>query len=59
VKQKEFRRWLEARGATFVEGGRHTKVKLNGKTTTIPRHYSHDIDESLRKLVIKQLGIKE
>ncbi|MCL2872438.1 MAG: type II toxin-antitoxin system HicA family toxin [Betaproteobacteria bacterium] len=58
MKQSEFRRWLEARGATFVEGGRHTKVKLNGKQTTLPRHPGKEIRDGLRKEIMKQLGIK-
>jgi len=59
VKQSEFRRWLEEKGATFVEGSKHAKVKLNGKQTTLPRHPNKEIREGTRKAIIKQLGIKE
>ena len=38
VKRSEFVRWLAQQGATFKEGAKHTKVYLNGKQTTIPRH---------------------
>ena len=38
MKRSEFVRWLAQQGATFKEGAKHTKVYLNGKQTTIPRH---------------------
>jgi mRNA interferase HicA len=57
VKQSEFKRWLRKQGAVFEEGSKHTKIRLNGKTTTMPRHPGFDIDEPLRKAIIKQLGI--
>ncbi|MDR0249824.1 MAG: type II toxin-antitoxin system HicA family toxin [Burkholderiales bacterium] len=59
MKQSKFRRWLEEKGATFVEGSKHTKVKLSGKQTTLPRHPNKEIREGTRKAIIKQLGIKE
>ena len=58
VKQSEFKRWLASQGATFAEGTNHTKVYLNGKQTTLPRHPSKEIREPLRKLILKQLGLK-
>lgn len=58
MKTSEFRRWLADRGATFKEGGSHTKVYLNGKQTTLPRHGSQEIGEGLRRTILKQLGIK-
>jgi mRNA interferase HicA len=58
VKISEFRRWLADQGATFKEGAGHTKVYLNGKQTTLPRHPSHEIGEGLRQKILKQLGIK-
>lgn len=58
MKQSEFKRWLAAQGATFVEGSNHTKVYLNGKQSTLPRHGSHEIGEGLRKAILKQLGLK-
>lgn len=58
MKTSEFRRWLADRGATFKEGASHTKVYLNGKQTTLPRHGSQEIGEGLRRAILKQLGIK-
>lgn len=57
MKQSEFKRWLQAQGATFKDGSKHTKVYLNGKQATLPRHPSHEIGEGLRKLIMKQLGL--
>jgi len=58
VKQGEFKRWLAAQGATFKEGSNHTKVYLNGKQTTLPRHRGQEIGEGLRQAILKQLGLK-
>lgn len=57
MKQSEFKRSLAAKGATFVEGKRHTKVTLNGKQTVMPRHPSKELGEGLRKAILKQLGL--
>lgn len=57
MKISEFRRWLEQQGATFKEGTNHTKVYLNGKQSTLPRHPSKELHEGLRKAIIKQLDI--
>ncbi|MDZ4067035.1 MAG: hypothetical protein U1E06_09295 [Tabrizicola sp.] len=51
-----FKRDLAARGATFEEGKKHTKVYFEGRQTTIPRH--KEIPDTLAKLILKQLGIK-
>lgn len=52
----QFKRQLAALGATFQQGAKHTKVYLNGKQTTLPRH--KEISEQLVKAILKQLGIK-
>lgn len=57
MKHSEFRRWLAEQGATFKEGSKHTKVYLQGKQTTLPRHHG-DIGEGLRKAILKQLGLE-
>ena len=57
MKQSEFKRSLAAKGATFVEGKRHTKVTLNGKQTVMPRHPGKELGEGLRKAILKQLGL--
>lgn len=58
MKYAEFKHWLAARGATFQEGAKHTKVYCNGRQTTLPRH-GGEIGEGLRKAILKQLGIAD
>ncbi|WP_250451187.1 type II toxin-antitoxin system HicA family toxin [Caballeronia sp. ATUFL_M2_KS44] len=58
MKQSEFKRWLAEQGAVFKEGSNHTKVYLNGKQTTLPRHPGHEIGEGLRQKILKQLNLK-
>ncbi len=55
MNTEQFKRQLLALGATFKQGSKHTKVYLNGKQTTIPRH--KEISEQLFKVIMKQLGI--
>jgi len=57
MKTSEFRRWLAEQGATFEEGRKHTKVYLDGRQTTLPRH-TKDIGDGLRRAILKQLGLK-
>lgn len=57
MKLAEFKRFLASQGARFVEGTKHTKVYLNGKQTTLPRHPSQEIGEGLRRAILKQLGL--
>jgi mRNA interferase HicA len=57
MKQSEFKRWLAAHGATSKEGGKHIRVTLQGRQSTLPRHPSHEIGPGLRKAIIKQLGL--
>jgi len=59
MKISEFRRQLEALGARFEEGSKHTKVYLNGKQTTLPRHLSQEIGDGLRRAILKQLAVKQ
>ena len=58
MKSSEFRKWLRHQGVEFKEGSRHTKLYFNGRQCTLPRHQG-EINELLRKAIIKQLGIKE
>ena len=46
-------------GARFEEGAKHTKVYLNGKQTTLPRHAIQDIGEALRRAILRQLHAKQ
>lgn len=55
LKRLDFIKELRELGATFEEGGKHQKVYLNGKQTTIPRH--NEIREFTAKAIRKQLGI--
>lgn len=57
MKMSEFRRWLLAQGATFEEGAKHTKVYLNGRQCTLPRH-AGELGEGLRRAILRQLGLK-
>ena len=59
MKVAEFRRQLAGLGAQFVEGSKHTKVYLNGRQTTLPRHDTQDLGEGLRRLILRQLGVKQ
>ncbi|WP_038251606.1 type II toxin-antitoxin system HicA family toxin [Xenorhabdus nematophila] len=57
MKQREFRRWLEAQGVEVSNGTNHLKLRYKGKCTIMPRHPAHEIKEPLRKAIIKQLGL--
>jgi mRNA interferase HicA len=60
MKCSEFRRWLKAHGVEFQSGkGSHFKVSLNGKSTIFPDHGAKEMAEGLRKVIIKQLGLKD
>ena len=55
LKRNDLIKQLEALGAIFKEGGKHTKVYLNGKQSTIPRH--REIKENTAKAIMKQLEV--
>lgn len=57
MKQSEFRRWLESQGVAVIDGVNHLKLYRNGRQSTMPRHPSKEINEKLRKAIIKQLGL--
>ncbi|MEI6333303.1 MAG: hypothetical protein WCS87_01980 [Methylococcaceae bacterium] len=58
MKNSEFARWLKSRGVIFKQGKKHTKLFLNDNQSTLPRHAA-EINDQLRKAIIKQLGLKE
>lgn len=58
MKQSEFVRWLKQQGATFEEGTNHTKVKLNGRTSFLPRHPAKELTTGVVEGVKKQLKLK-
>jgi len=41
-----------------TEGGEHTKVRLNGRRTTVPRHTA-DLKTGTWRGILKQLGLTE
>jgi mRNA interferase HicA len=41
-----------------IEGGGHTKLRLNGRRTTIPRHTA-DMKTGTYRGILKQLGLTE
>lgn len=56
MKRRTLIKFLESLGAEFEEGAKHTKVYLNGKQTTLPRHT--EISDILVKVIKKQLEIE-
>ncbi len=58
MKNSEFERWLKSQGVIFKQGKKHTKLFLNDNQSTLPRHAA-EINDQLRKAIIKQLGLKE
>lgn len=56
MKRRDLIKFLSELGAEFKEGAKHTKVYLNNKQSTIPRHT--EIDDLLVKGIKKQLGIE-
>jgi mRNA interferase HicA len=56
MKYSEFKRYLIGAGAIFREGGKHTKVYLNGKQSVLPRHMG-EIPLGTMKAICNQLGI--
>lgn len=58
MKQSEFIRWLKSQGVELTNGANHMKAYYNGNQSTVPRHKGKEISESLRKAIIKQLGLK-
>lgn len=56
---RRLRRLANRRGWDIAvrEGGRHTKVTLNGRSSTVPRHAT-DLKTGLLHAITKQLGIK-
>jgi mRNA interferase HicA len=60
MKYSEFRRWLRARGVTFVPAkGSHFKVYLGNRQTIFPDHGGKEIGEGLRRKILKDLGLSE
>ena len=59
MKSREFKKWLEAQGATFKPGkGAHLKVYLNGRRSVLPMH-SGELKTGLVEAIKKQLDLKD
>lgn len=56
MKRRDLIKFLSELGAEFKEGSKHTKVYLNDKQSTVPRHT--EIDDYLVKAIKKQLEIE-
>lgn len=58
MKYSEFIRWLKQQGVDFERRrGSHQFVRFNGNTSVVPNHGSKEIPESLRKKILKDLGL--
>lgn len=59
MKYSEFERWLKRQGVEVARNGKgsHRILRFNGKQCPLPYHGSKEIGESLRKEIIKQLGL--
>lgn len=58
MKYSEFKRLLTRKGAVFKEhGGRHDKWinPENGHSAYLPRHGAQEINEGLRKEILRKL----
>lgn len=61
LKCSQFRRWLEAKGVEFKagKGTSHFKIYANGEMTIFADHGSKELDENIRKAIIKKLKLKD
>jgi mRNA interferase HicA len=58
MSYNEFRRYLLSLGARIQEGKKHTKVYLNDRQSTLPRHGTREMTEGLRLAILKQLDVE-
>jgi mRNA interferase HicA len=54
----EFRRYRLSLGARIQEAKKHTKVYLNDRPSTLPRHGAREMTEGLRLAILKQLDVE-
>ena len=59
MKFSEFERHLKSQGVVFKNGSKHYKLSLGDKRATFPRHQSQDVGTTLRKLILRQLGLDD
>ena len=57
---RRLRRLAAQRGwrIEIMEGGAHTKVRLNGRGTVVPRH-AKDLKSGTFRAILRQLGLSE
>jgi len=55
---RRLRRLANRRGwdISITEGGNHTKVRINGRQTVVPRHAS-DLKTGTLRGILKQIGV--
>ncbi|MGA2268382.1 MAG: type II toxin-antitoxin system HicA family toxin [Bryobacteraceae bacterium] len=58
MTSNQLKRWLAARGCTFEEGTKHTKVFFRGKFTLLPRHGARELKTGTVQGIKRKLGIK-
>lgn len=57
MKCSEFRKWPEQNGCEIRQGKNHWLAYRKGyRSQPIPRHPSQEINEDLRKAILKRLG---
>lgn len=59
MKFNEFERWLRSQGVQFKNGKKHYKLSLGDRRSTFPRHQTQDVGDTLRKMILKQLGLDD
>ncbi|HAV1851636.1 type II toxin-antitoxin system HicA family toxin [Enterobacter hormaechei] len=57
MKLRAFERELVSFGVEVTNGSKHLKLRYKDKRSTMPRHPGDEIKESLRKEILKQLGL--
>lgn len=57
MKTADFKGWLKQQGATFKQGGKHTKIYCKGRQSTLPRH--RELGYGLMATICKQLGLEK
>lgn len=59
MKYSEFHRWIRRNNWEHIRTtGSHYIYKKDGRTYPVPNHGSKEIQEGLRKKIIKEMGLK-
>jgi predicted RNA binding protein YcfA (HicA-like mRNA interferase family) len=54
----ELRRWLKARGCSFEDGKKHTKVLLGTRVSYLPRRPGKEIRTGTLRTILKDLDLR-